>query len=277
MSKDVKTNAEDRRSRARCRCGCRRILAASAALGTVVAVLCSGPAIAPAAAGTGAWGTDPNRVWYRCRTVPLTWTLYIPPGSKLKLATERKFIERALAQVTAATGGAYTWKYVPTGDPHIVWRNPGNPTAYDLMLPLYYTTPEVDAEFLILPVGQPVPGTVSITYPFRAGYYLHGGIAARAYERGDGSTEYWADHGQAYFEAKAMARANAKARMSYYVWAAASVAGDMGATVNYSLTKRTKSTLKAMAAQSCQNVADWPAAVPVTGHAPTPDDTVPVG
>ena len=68
--------------------------------------------ILPSTTASAALGLSVSEnVWNRCRTQPITWTMYTE-GTNLSLSKERKLIESAFQQVTAASGGAYTFVFV---------------------------------------------------------------------------------------------------------------------------------------------------------------------
>jgi hypothetical protein len=201
----------------------------------------------------------------------LTWGLYIAPGSHLKAATEKAYAARAVAQVTSASGGAYTFTYVPGIQPYIQWSGSNPPLQIELMRPGYATNPPVDFMFLVLPKGQPTPSNGSLTYPFPQP--LWGGADATYWRLGPDVVQRAKRWGHAYMDMRMLAKYPPRDRQASYVWAAAVMTGVKDTSISYTLTRRERADIAAMSQTACQLLSAWPYAAPIgegsmplTGH-----------
>lgn len=224
--------------------------------------LLAGLAVAPAHSAEPA-GDESPVVWYRCKSQPITWGLYIQPGTKLSKATERRFIKRALDMVTSASGGVYTFSYVPiTGTPQVVWDT-YKPIEWQMMAPTYVSTPKVDVLFMITGKGQPTIEIQNGKWPFQPKQPFHSSRRGGLYlNTGAPYPVYFLARAAGYFEASKMAKSSVRTRKSAYVWAAAGAVGATTARISYTLPSTVRSEISVLGKISCNSVATYPNAYP---------------
>jgi hypothetical protein len=214
---------------------------------------------APVQASTAALEVPNSGIWLRCRTVPLTWSLYIAPRAKLVAAKERRLIARALAKVTAASDGVYTFTYVPTtGTPRVAW-DLTKMMQIQMLNPSYVSTPRVDLLFMVTGRGQPTIEQSDGSWPFLPGQPYHSSRGKGAYTS-ESATDAIAftTRAQGYFEAKDMARSAVRERSGAYLWAAASAVGSDRVQISGSLSPAARQEIAGLARMSCGAVAAYP-------------------
>lgn len=233
-------------------------------LGACLTLAIAGSLLTLPARATGpAVEVPTSGVWFRCQTQPLTWSLYIAPGTRLKAATERRLITRALGKVTAASNGAYTFAYVPTkGTPHVEW-DPSRPIAWQLPRPAYVSTPRVDVLFMVTDKGQPTLTESDGSFPFLPGGQFRA-IRGSEYYTSEFATTVIAftAHAQGYLEASTMERSSVRDREGIYLWSAASAVGSDLVQVSRTLSPAARGEIAELAQLSCNALAAYPDARP---------------